>query len=313
MKKFLRFIAAVLAFEVFLAFLLVTTIRFQILSTNFWIENLRKEGVYGQVGKALKVSLRQQLRKNYEEETGVGLESLTVRERSRLEEEINKITNIITTERLQDFSENNIVQILAFVNGQEEKLYLYLPLSKWELPSIYLQRIPPNLFTERTEVNELIDNLGGDVGNTKELLANIGGLGLIVNKIWIYLTVAIFVLLFLYYLLGSILERVKSLGILLIKISIFSLALSGFLKVISNYFASGSFYWREATQIFVGAIAPTIISDIIKLWLIISTGVLLVGVFAVVLHYAIARSRFKNYFVQPGRIGIMFSRKRQSK
>lgn len=291
MRSFLRFVVSILILVSFLIFLLITTIRFQLLNPEFLVRALGKPGVYEHTEKALKLTIKNTLRKQYEEESDIELEELTVGERARIDKEIEKITDIITSERLQDFAENNIVQILSFVNGKKEKLVLYLPFKQWGLPREIKSQEPFVLFSEETDVEKLIDTVLAEPQKTKGQLSTVQDIGEIIKIIWPISAGVIFVLLLIHYLLNTGPKKVKATASLLIKIGILTTGLSLLLKAVGDSLAKGSSYWRESAQIFVGAVLPPLISGVVKMWFLISLVLVFSGIAILVVNRVAEKRR----------------------
>src|SRR4030066_2540465 len=123
MRSILRFFVSLFICFDFIIFLFLTTIKFQVLKPDFLVSSLNQPGIYENTEKALRLSLKKILVTNLANQ-GLNFGKLTVGERVQLDKKIQEITDLISKEKIKDFSENNIDRILAYLNGDNKKLFL---------------------------------------------------------------------------------------------------------------------------------------------------------------------------------------------
>ena len=203
MRKFIKFLVATISLFLFISFLILTSVRFQILNSDFLINTLRKGEIYEQSTKALKLTLQSNLRQRAEEASGKKLKDFTVGERSILEKQIGLIVDKVTTERVQDITENNIVAFTSYINGVEEGMYLYLPFNSWDLPSQFFPEDELANFGERTDVDFLLNKYADGSKDIKNMTLVLKGLGDTIYKVWMGVGVAILVFVFIHFLLSK--------------------------------------------------------------------------------------------------------------
>jgi len=290
MRSFLRFLISIFVVLGFFIFLLLTTIRFQILDTDFFTNNLDQEGVYKHSSRALRLTFKNLLREVYIKEEGVVLEELTVGERSQIEKDINKISNVITEATLKDFLESNILKVLSFVNGEEEQLLLYLPIKKWGFPDEFVNEEPMSFFSENTQIESILVSYGYDTG----MLEDIKYYRSRVEPAWIVNLGILLVLITFHHLLETGENKISKTGLFLIKVGVLYVGLCLFAKVMADYLDRGIYYWKEPLQILASAMLPPFIEDILKLWIVVCVTSIVFGIVLLVINYGrLSRKKIK--------------------
>ena len=282
MRKFIKFLVATISLFLFISFLILTSVRFQVLNSDFLINTLRKGEIYEQSTKALKLTLQSNLRQRAEEASGKKLKDFTVGERSILEKQIGLIVDKVTTERVQDITENNIVAFTSYINGVEEGMYLYLPFNSWDLPSQFFPEDELVNFSERTDVDFLLNKYADGSKDIKNMTLVLKGLGDTIYKVWMGVGVAILVFVFIHFLLSKGFLKIKSTAYLFIKMGMVTTGISLMIKVVGDNLTKGSAYWREAQQIFIGGVVIPVVDQIVTLWLIMSVGLIVFGVIIII-------------------------------
>src|SRR3989344_7248141 len=121
MKFVTKLFLIILFIPLCLAAVLVATVKFQFLDTNFWKTNFKNNNVYTNLSVVLKTVAENQTEKGGGDKNNIEM-----------------LTNIVTPEILQDFITRNLGNVLGFANGKREKLLIYIPkianLNSEELP-----------------------------------------------------------------------------------------------------------------------------------------------------------------------------------
>lgn len=226
--------------------------------------------------RALRLATKEALEKEYESQVG-DLEMLTVGERVTLNKEIEGVTKLITADKIQDFTENNITRTASFINGQSDKLLLYFPVDKWGLPKSITSEKPFTLLSEETDLSMLIEFSEGRLPIKLSQIDWVQNLGETLKISWMISLITIPVLLIVHYLLSKGGLKIRATAKLLVTLGTVAIGLGGVLVFLNRNLTRGVYFWKQATQILAGAIIPPIISEIIKLWLGIGFGLLFLG------------------------------------
>lgn len=104
---------------IFFVGLISATLKFEILNGNFWQKTFEKQTVYQDLASVFKDSFEEQVSK---EGGSVG--------------DVKVISSLMTEENTRDIVDKNIRNILGFVNGEKNRIDIYLPLDK--IPSDFL-------------------------------------------------------------------------------------------------------------------------------------------------------------------------------
>jgi hypothetical protein len=280
MRKFLRFIVATIFQFTFISFLLLTTVRLQLLDPKFFITTFRQANIYGQIEKEIQPVLKDKLQEELEKE-GANLAPLTPSQRKMLEEEFDEAIELITAEKIQDLIETNTSRFLGFLNGHEKELLLYLPIRKWGFSELILSSIPFSNLSEETDIEVLISS-EKERQEVKEKLTEIRNVVKQVKDAWIISGAVMTSLLIVHYFLSKSPGKIKPTAWLITVAGVSTAVYSGLLFVLSREIASRISYWNQPPQIIITSIIPHLISGVIELWLSIAAASIITG--ALVLH-----------------------------
>jgi hypothetical protein len=275
MRAFFTKFSSSLSTLLILSFVFVTTISFQLISPKFLVNTLEKANAYEKTQLALRYSLQNQIEKEIADQ-GVDIEKLTVGERQLLEQQAVEITKIATIERLQEFSETNIQQVADFLNGKSEKLFLYVPLEEW---GIYENIDDPNtesLFSEQTDVESLLDENPNSL-ITKSHLQLLHNIANKIKSVWYLTAFLIFALLIINFVLSSKEFRLQSTANIFLTSGGIVIVVSMLLKYMGENLVRSSPYIRDPSKIIFGALVPTFVNEVTKLWVAMGLGLFLTG------------------------------------
>lgn len=126
MKNFLKTILVIIFIPVFTIAVVSSSVKFQLLSPEFWKNTLSENNVYKEMSLAIK---------------GMVV-SKTIKGGGN-PQDIKMLTDIATPELIKDFTERNLTNILDYANGKRTDLIAYIPISK----------IPKNLAPKSVGLN----------------------------------------------------------------------------------------------------------------------------------------------------------------
>lgn len=127
MKVFLRIVLSLFFIPVFLIFLLLTSLKFQLLNYNFVISSFEKNKIYDNVQSFQQSVLLEQEKKG-----------------SKAELDIE-----ITPAMAKEFLEKNLKSILGFINGESGQIMIFIP----NIGETELTKLAPNF------PKEMLDNI----------------------------------------------------------------------------------------------------------------------------------------------------------
>jgi hypothetical protein len=161
-KIFLSFLFSLL----FTFFLLLTSVKFLFLNSDFLFASLARHKVYAEIPRFLEVALNQQNLKLEPEER----------------QAYAAIAKRVTPELMQRTTEENISQILNFLHGRSTNLQIYLPTGELGLETADFYWSADNL--QNPQMQNLLKNL---YASTNYLVLACLVLGVIVLGLFVYL------------------------------------------------------------------------------------------------------------------------------
>lgn len=289
MKSFFSKFSSSLSILLILSFVFLTTISFQLINPKFLTNTLEKANAYEKIQLALRYAIQSQIEKEIADQ-GIDIEKLTVGERQFLEKQAEEITKVVTIERLQEFSETNIQLVVDFLNGKSEKLLLYVPLEEWGIQENIDDPNGERLFSEQTDVESLLaENSNALITNNRlHLLHNIANK---IKSVWFSAAFAIFILLIINFILSSKEFRLLSTAKIFLTSGGIVIVASMLLKYIGENLVRSSPYIRDPSKIIFGALVPTFVNEVTKLWVVMGLGLFLIGLFIHLLITIISRRK----------------------
>lgn len=131
MKNFVKTLLVIIFIPVFTIAVVLASIKFQLLSPQFWKSSLLQHNVYNALSQMTKTMAA----------------SKTVKGGGN-PQDIKILTDIATPELIKDFMERNITNILDYANGKRPDLMAYIPISK-----VPISKIPKNLAPKSVGLN----------------------------------------------------------------------------------------------------------------------------------------------------------------
>lgn len=267
MKNFLSILLTVLATPFLIVGLLLMTVKFQLLNSNFWLTSLERNNVYDRVALVIKTSAESQVAKE-----GGSVQDAKI------------LTNLITPDNTKDIISKNLISVLNFTNGKTTNLDVYIPISKLPkhlLPASIADK--PDVIPIETILSEY--NIRGVSKNQIWIL---GMIGTWVTRILIvdWVIVAIF-LASLFFLTQSG-KKFWNIGATLILSGIIVVAGYVFLEIVRGSMINDWPKGNEPSQHILGTFLPFVLGDFLKLWII-------AGIFLVVCGIALFFVRRRVY------------------
>jgi hypothetical protein len=119
MKIFVKIVLNILFVVSIVLFSISLTLKFLVLNPNFWKKTFNDNQIYSQLSTAIKNNLDSQVI------AGGGSKS-----------DAAPLTDLVTPDNLKDFINNNIDNLLGFINGKNKEIVVYIPVQK--IPSSLL-------------------------------------------------------------------------------------------------------------------------------------------------------------------------------
>lgn len=241
----------------FLIAILATTVRFQILDSNFWLGTFSQNNIYENLSTAIK---------KYAEDKTVAS--------GGNKNDIRVLTDLITPANVQDGVTRNLTNVLNFVNGQTGMLDIYIPFDK--IPKDLL----PTTYDEKSNtipLTSLLVSLNIQ-GIGKPQLNIISSIGFWSWTLLVMDLILVFVALTLQFLLTRPGRRFWNIAV--------GLLLSGLITIFTFIIGEGIrrsviTEWPKNTepamQIFA-VFSPYILQRILVLWLVIGVCAIAFGI-----------------------------------
>ncbi len=256
MKFTAKLLLVILFIPIFVATLVAASIKYQLLAPNFWKDSMSGASVYKDLSSVIRTS--------FETKTVTG---------GGTKNDVKILTDIASPDNVRDFMERNVDNILNFANGKSEVLLVYLPISK----------IPKELAPKSDALNSEVipaTALLAKFNIDQSFLPNsqISYAGRSANYLLIItLTLSALVLISLFALtehggkfVGPGVAFVSSGAITILIVNVLNMAR---LNAPKDLIKSSSF----ANKI-VNIIAPVILEDVFKIWLVVGIASVAVGI-----------------------------------
>src|SRR4030042_3243934 len=265
MRTFFKTIIAFFGIISLIILVFLSAITFLFLNPNFYIKSLSKPGIYKNIEKGLKASARDTLKLQLTGET-IEYDKLSVGERSAIDSQIEKFIAPVNENNIKDITENNVTLLLNYINGKNERLIIYLPLSKWNLPGETLQKIPDYLKSDNLDILKIKEE-NPDLNINTDSIITLKGIGLRIRTLWIG-ALAITILLFLFHLaLGDSKFRFVKTGRVITGGGIIILFLSWVIRIFQNTFGQNIASRSQASDILAGTILSALLENVVTLFL----------------------------------------------
>lgn len=236
MKFFLKILLSFLFIPIFLIFLILTSLKFQILNYEYLVSSFERNNIYKSVESFQQSVVLEQEKKAM----SAGRQGLK-----------GELDIKITPEIAKEFLEKNLKSILGFLNGDSGEIKIFIP----EQGEIELTKLAPNFPKE-----------------TLEKAKNIGNYALLG---WVITTLLIIGVIFLHFQLGWKKDKLSEIYFLVIGIILIILGflLRFFLMHMArDLVAPGN---SEPSQVLIGMMAGSILPEIVNVWIFIAASLVL--------------------------------------
>ena len=286
MRKLPRYIAAILFQFSFAAFLILASLRFQILNSQVLIDSFRSAEVYKQTVELFNTFLENEIEKQLGDYS-----QLTPDKKRVIEKQIKEISSSVTEDRVRQMTETNIKRFIKFLNDEEKEMFLYFPIHNWGLPSIITSQDPISDFSESTSLETL---LGLDrAKNAKSQLLVVKEYISLVRVAWILAALLSIVSLVAHILFSDKPGRLKPTAWLLVVSGIYTLLMCGSLFIGSNEFVKRVANYGDPMLLMISSIIPQILLVIINLWIKIAVGMITIGMLTLLIQLIVTKSNDK--------------------
>ena len=231
------------------------SVKFLLLSPSFWQKSFETHNVYGTLAEKLRTQL----------------EDKTVKEGGRRTDAVT-LTQLITPENLKSFINRNVTNILGYANGKNTDLIVYIPV-KILPPDLLAKNLSP--IAEETPLTNLLTKL--NMGSQTEQIRMIPLVGKSVDLILI----AVLGLGTLLFLLLTILtdrgQRFLAPGMAFLTAGIMTILSIIEGNTLRINMAKDLVQKSSAAEVVLGYLAPPLIYELLKNWLIGGAIFILVG------------------------------------
>lgn len=239
MKFIAEFFLTILAIPVFIILVLSINIRFQFLSSKFWIDTLEKGNVYTKISGVISDNLESKV------VAGGGGKS-----------DVVLLTNMISPLNVSDFARNNIQSVISFANGKENELSVYVPSFNLSGTPNPLEKISFMQFAKDY-------NISGVTQKDLDTLSKFGLWSKLLFGASVFLAVLILALL---YLLAPHGKHLGGMGTALVISAVVTeggyFLLNYFSRLLTDNFTHSS----NIANAFGAVIAPPVIAETVKVW-----------------------------------------------
>lgn len=256
MRVFGQFFLVIVFIVSFITAVAAGLVKFQLLNYNFVTSIFSKNNIYGNLSQSIKSSVENQI----QEEGGKTAD-------------IKMFTDLITPQNSKDIIDNNLKNLLGFINGEAKDLYIYIPLEK----------LPKNLTP--TDISSMGDEITPQTLSSKfgfqgfesipfQSLANSGQSISLVFIIFTSLAILSVLLMFLLTNEGSLLISV---GVAFILGGLFAVGLSGIFLNISDLISKTFISSENVAKAAFGIVVPVLVGSTFKMPMYIGVAAVLIG------------------------------------
>lgn len=237
MRSFLRFIVGILLNSLLLLFLVVTTLKFQLLNESFLLNAFEKHDVYSKMSLVIAA---------ISQEEGLSQPGMVGADPS-------SIAQSIPPETTRQLVENGVRGALAYINGESLTISLY----------------------DSGGATQQFSPVGGGAGSGLSV-PQLAGIGKHLFPLWVVLGVLVIVLVVGHYFLAAVGKR-KGTGILLFFNGVYIVVISVGFWAYASGIGQAPTNTSEPSQLLLKIFAPVIASELIPLWIMYAVILMSVG------------------------------------
>lgn len=259
MKNFVKTLLVIIFIPVFTIAVVLASIKFQLLSPQFWKSSLLQHNVYNALSQMTKTMAA----------------SKTVKGGGN-PQDIKILTDIATPELIKDFMERNITNILDYANGKRPDLMAYIPISK--IPKSLAPK-SVGLNSEELPLTSLMSKF--NISQESLPLSQIVIVGKTATNLLVTASILSVIILIALFVLSEKGSNFISIGLTFIFSGLVVEIIVRILNIISMNLIktpSGDLNFGASILAIVG---PVILTELLKLWGLI--GAIMIGIGIVVL------------------------------
>jgi hypothetical protein len=241
MKAFSKIILTVIFVAISLVFAFSASIRFQLLSINYWKLSFESNNTYSTLVGVIQSDLVDQVTSQGGK---VG--------------DVHILTDLVTEDNLRNFIDKNLENSLNFVNGKSSEMNVYIPFNR--IPKLLL---PAKLVRDSEQINlqELLKEYGVAPITTSQI-EKVRTISLIVNIVFLLSLCIMIIILMLLFRLVEKGKRLIAPAFTLLISGVTVFIVSGLIEIIKSNMKGG----MTLAKVIIGVIAPPILSGIAKAW-----------------------------------------------
>jgi len=233
------------------------TIRFQVLSPNFWETTLQKNDTYSNLSGVLKKAVEDQITS---EGGRVG--------------DAKILTDLITPVNLKEIIDRNLINILGYANGTLTQFNLFVPISR--IPKGLLPRNISNL-PDTEPVDTVLKEFNVTFVSAGQV-HSISIIGKIVNNVLVLDIALIFIFLIFLFLLGKTGKNFIGAGIAFIISGIVTLGFYQGGMLAGSGIALNFSQKTNPGEVLLGVLTPPLLTEIAQTWLVAGVVLIIIGI-----------------------------------
>lgn len=248
MKLLGKILLIIIFIPTFLAFVLSINVRYQFLSSNFWIDTFRKNDIYFQMSQIIGNKFTKKVI-----DSGSSKSDVTV------------LANLISPSAIGNFIEENIRSVLSYANGTSSEIAVYVPFSINNLKrDADSQKLESSL--EKMNLQDFLDDFSvrGIEESDIKIISKIGPY----SWVLMFSTFAfLLIVLTLIYLLVDSGRRLTAWGIPLTLSGTFILGMSYFCNLFGKIMAVGFTQSENIATSLAAIIILPVIRNVTAIWI----------------------------------------------
>ena len=255
MRLLWRILISILFLPCLLIVLVLTSVKFQLLSYNFVTQSLVHRDAYASVPGLVEAAVNEQKDKSGGE----------------MDIDASGFADKITPALVQQTIERNLGSIYMFIDGESNDVTLYIPAAELGLLK------EDGLKSETFQLSTYVQPEGMDK------IRQAQGIAWILSIVWLGAVLVTVSLVLMHFLLGSK-HRVVGTGMLLFLNGALVLAFSLAIPILLPQAFSGFTTSNEPSQHLIAMFAKALIPDILLLWTYVSASIVTIGTLMLLIH-----------------------------
>lgn len=259
MKFVAKFVLLILMIPVFFIFVLSINLRFQILSSDFWMNTFAKGNVYSQISDVIDKNMISKV------EAGGGRDT-----------DVTVLSNFVSPLNLKEFFEKNITSFLLYANGKADGIIVFAPLSLRNMQNISSLDKTDDLFGQMT-LSEFMNEFN-IFGVMKKDIQGVSRYGI---WSWICISASLLLLILILILEYRLTDKGRHLTILGVSMVLCGSILLGASlagNMVASILVRESVVSSSVGKLLTAIIAPPIIREVILVWVMVAFLSIVLGI-----------------------------------